>query len=225
MLDLIRKRIRELPNLRPLFVDPILKDVSGSVDGESVSINNELHTSKGLRKIHLEIAQLGTGLQILHCVFFPDPRYDLPIFGADVVVSFAGVSAAIVDLSPVGESLPLTFLEPLKNLAFIRFDQERPLPGWGCVFSKYVKFIRPVDRSEELAFLEVVDDYLQILISNIILAKPESKKNITTIKRKQAQIDYCYYQKLNEKTRGALVRAFDEEWADRYINEILFDSP
>ena len=40
--------------------------------------------------MHLEIARLD-GTKILHCVWFPDPRFDLPIFGADVVAGPAGL--------------------------------------------------------------------------------------------------------------------------------------
>ena len=223
MVDLIRLRRLELPELNILSVDPILKDIRSSVDGEAVSIKNELHICKGLRKIHLEVAKLDSGLEILHCVFFPDPRYDLPIFGADVVVCSTAVSAAIVDLSPVAPDLPLSILKYLQKLPSNKFTHERELPSWGSIFSDYVKFVRPVSKAEEDAFLSVVDSYLKALIESVLTTKPEQEYGTNTLKRKQSQIDYCYHQKLNDKTRGALIRAFNEEWADRYINEILFD--
>ena len=105
LVDALAERIRQqwssLPELQPLAVDPQLEAISGSLDGEDLFIRNELRSSRGLRKLHLETARLGAGLQILHCVFFPDPRYDLPVFGADIVAGRGVVSAAIVDLSPV----------------------------------------------------------------------------------------------------------------------------
>ncbi|MGL6135327.1 MAG: phycocyanobilin:ferredoxin oxidoreductase, partial [Prochlorococcaceae cyanobacterium] len=106
LADTIRGCWADLPELAPLGVDPELEAISGSLDGEALFIRNELHRCRGLRKLHLETARLGLGLQILHCVWFPDPRFDLPVFGADIVASPAGVSAAIMDLSPVRQGLP-----------------------------------------------------------------------------------------------------------------------
>jgi len=40
----------------------------------------------------------------LHCVFFPDPKFDIPIFGMDLVKINDIVSAAIVDLSPASQN-------------------------------------------------------------------------------------------------------------------------
>ena len=143
LAEQIRTCRTALPDLSPLAVDPALEAISGMLDGETLFIRNELHQCLGLRKLHLEIARLGMGLQILHCVFFPDPRFDLPIFGADIVASKAGISAAIVDLSPVCDSLPDAVSQPLSALQLPPFQQVRDLPAWGTIFSPYVKFIRP----------------------------------------------------------------------------------
>ena len=85
LAEQIRSSWEQLPDLQPLDVDPELEAISGSLDGEALFIRNELRQCSGLRKLHLDTARLGAGLQILHCVFFPDPRYDLPVFGADIV--------------------------------------------------------------------------------------------------------------------------------------------
>ena len=82
----IRQHRSRWPGLTVLDLPDNLRDITGTLEGEAVSIRNELHYGKGLRKVHLEIARIGAGLQILHCVFFPDPTFDLPIFGTDVVV-------------------------------------------------------------------------------------------------------------------------------------------
>jgi len=45
-----------------------------------------------------------TGLDVLHCVVFPDPAAvgrDVPMFGCDLVAVKGQITAAIVDLSPV----------------------------------------------------------------------------------------------------------------------------
>lgn len=69
LAEQIRTCRTALPDLSPLAVDPALEAI-GMLDGETLFIRNELHQCLGLRKLHLEIARLGMGLQILHCVFF-----------------------------------------------------------------------------------------------------------------------------------------------------------
>ena len=76
----IRQCREGLPDLQDLAVPADLEEIIGSLDGEALFIRNEVHRCRGLRKLHLEPARLGVGLQILHCVFLPDPRFRLPVF-------------------------------------------------------------------------------------------------------------------------------------------------
>jgi len=230
LVDALAARIRHirqgLPELRPLELDPSLEAISGSLDGERLFIHNELHRSRGLRKLHLETARLGAGLQILHCVFFPDPRYDLPVFGADIVAGRVGVSAAIVDLSPVrDDGLPESVLGPLRARQRPPFSQVRDLPPWGSIFSEQVLFVRPEGEQEEGWFIEEVAAYLGALGEAAASTEAQPPDHPATIARWHGQLHYCKQQKQNDKTRRALAKAFNPMWADRYIEELLFDDP
>jgi len=229
LVDQLAERIRQawapLPALADLPVDPDLEAISGSLDGEALFIRNELFCSRGLRKIHLETARLGLGLQILHCVWFPDPRFDLPVFGADIVASPAGVSAAVVDLSPVCDALPPAVVERLEGLPPRPFSQERPLPEWGTIFSPFVRFMRPADAGEEQSFIALVSDYLTVLAEASAQVEPQPISHPDTVKRHAGQLSYCRQQKRNDKTRRVLEKAFNPAWAERYIEELLFDDP
>lgn len=228
-MDALADRIREcrsaMPELAPLAVDPALEAITATLDGEALFIRNELNQCRGLRKLHLETARLGLGLQILHCVFFPDPRFDLPVFGADIVASPAGISAAIVDLSPVGSDLPASVRQPLEAITLPPFEQVRELPAWGTIFSPFVRFIRPVNSTEEGWFVDLVGQYLDVLRQAVETTEPDSSDDPSTIERHQGQLSYCLQQKRNDKTRRVLEKAFSVEWADRYIEELLFDNP
>jgi phycocyanobilin:ferredoxin oxidoreductase len=229
MVDALAQRIREamarLPELQPLAIDPDLEAISGSLDGEDLFIRNEVFVSRGLRKLHLETARLGAGLQILHCVLFPDPRYDLPIFGADIVASRAGVSAAIVDLSPVTEALPAPIEAALAARDLGPFCQRRELPAWGSIFSPHVLFVRPADAVEERSFIDQVAGFLAVLGEAVAQARPQAPDDPATVVRWEGQLRYCKQQKQNDKTRRVLEKAFNPAWADRYIEELLFDDP
>ena len=80
---LIKNRINSLTDVEPLNLDPNSIKIYSNLNKQELFINNEFYQAKGFRKIHLEVAKLGKSLEILHCVFFPDPCYELPIFGAD----------------------------------------------------------------------------------------------------------------------------------------------
>jgi phycocyanobilin:ferredoxin oxidoreductase len=204
---------------------PDLEEISGSLDGEALFIRNELAAARGLRKLHLETARLGAGLQILHCVFFPDPRFDLPVFGADVVASPAGVSAAIADLSPTRERLPAAIGAALASRPCFAFRQRRELPPWGSIFSPHVCFIRPDGIDEEQGFIDWVDTLLDVLSEAIAAGVPDPVEAPATVERWHGQLGYCRQQKRNDKTRRVLEKAFNPAWADRYIEDLLFDDP
>ncbi len=229
LVDALAERIRTdweaLPELAPLAVADDLEAISGSLDGEALFIRNELRQCRGLRKLHLETARLGAGLQILHCVFFPDPRFDLPVFGADIVAGPAGVSAAIVDLSPVVGALPASIDAALAARPARSYSQERELPPWGSIFSPYVRFVRPIGAEEESSFIQEVGEILAVLADAVCAAEQQASDHPSTLERWHGQLRYCKQQKQNDKTRRVLEKAFNPAWADRYIEELLFDDP
>ncbi len=223
--DLVRHRRSELLELCSLDIDPEFEDILSKLDGDDFYIHNEIFLARGFRKLHLEIAIMGSNLQVFHCVFFPEPTFELPIFGVDVVAGPSGISAAIMDLSPVGKDLPSNIKNMLKKVSVPSFKQVRELPAWGNIFSPFVHFIRPDGQEEEQQFLQLVDDYLTILITSSKSIKPDTPTDPSTIRRYCYQDRYCLQQKRNDKTRNVLAKAFTPQWADRYIESLLFDSP
>ncbi|MDA0727094.1 MAG: phycocyanobilin:ferredoxin oxidoreductase, partial [Cyanobacteria bacterium] len=143
----------------------------------------------------------------------------------DIVAGRGVVSAAIVDLSPVDGALPQAVLQRLEALPKRVFSQERELPEWGTIFSPYVRFVRPADAAEEQRFIELVSDFLRVLGEASAEAVPQPIDHPDTVRRHSGQLSYCQQQKRNDKTRRVLEKAFNPEWADRYIEELLFDDP
>ncbi len=221
--ELIKNRINSLTDVKPLYIDPKSSKIYSNLNEEELFIINEFFQAKGFRKIHLEVAKLGKSLEILHCVFFPDPCYELPIFGADLVVNSNNISAAIVDLSPVGKHLPDSLIPQMRSLKVPKFNEPGKLPEWGFIFSPYVCFIRPVDVLEEKLFLELIDQYLSLLLSLLVRVDADEINSLDSMERLNYQKRYCLNQKRNDKTRGILTKFFGSRWADEYINKILFE--
>ena len=103
-----------LEDLKIIKIDPKLTNIISKEIGRELYIENEFHKAKGFRKLHIEVAEFSKNLKILHCVFFPDPKFDIPIFGMDLVKINEIVSAAIVDLSPASKNqgLPRREIRP-----------------------------------------------------------------------------------------------------------------
>ena len=221
-IELIKNRINSFSDVKSLSIDPKLSEIYRNRNQEELFIINEFYQAKGFRKIHLEVAKLGKSFEILHCVFFPDPCFELPIFGVDLVISSNNISAAILDLSPVGESMPHLVVSQMESLHVPKFKEPRTLPEWGSIFSPYVCFIRPVDLNEEKSFLKLIDQYLSILFSLLLVVRIDEINSIDAIDRFKYQENYCLNQKRNDKTRIILSKFFGSSWADEYIDKILF---
>ena len=221
LASIIRKHQKTLPNVEKLEVDDEFRQVFKETEDGNLTIENDMYTCTGLRKVHMEIASLGP-LDILHCIWYPDPEFDLPIFGADIVANKKIVTAAITDISPV-DGLDHPIYEDIEGISqYYSFKHNREIPTWGTIFSPYSKFAR-LDDSEEIGkFSDVVNEYLDLFVGAVW----KSTMNYNRAdERYEGQIEYCEKQKKNDKTRKILEKYFGEKWADDYINEVLFDEP
>ena len=211
-------------DLSPYQVPVDLGYVEGSLEGERLVIENHCYQTPQFRKLHLELAKVGNGLDILHCVMFPNPEYALPIFGTDLVGGRGSISAAIADLSPVHpeRALPRSYHHALSSLPTAEFTQARALPEWGDIFSEFCLFVRPVGDREEEAFLERVRQYLTLHCQLSIDTTPLTS-SIEIAGVLAGQRYYCEKQQQNDKTRRVLEKSFGAEWTERYMTTMLFD--
>jgi len=222
LADCIESVWQQYLTLSPYPLPPEFGYVEGRMEGEKLTIDNRCYQTPQFRKLHLELAKVGANLDILHCVMFPRPEYDLPLFGADLVGGRGQISMAIADLSPVSGTLPAGYLEALGDLPPLTFAQTRTLPDWGTIFSDFCLIIRPADQTEEAQFLQRVTAFLQIHCQQAIAAQPVPPAQRETILAGQRH--YCTQQLQNDKTRRVLEKAFGVDWADRYMTTVLFDT-
>ena len=222
LLQNIREHRSMLENLKGIKVDPNLTNIVSKEIGREFYIENEFHKAKGFRKLHIEVAEFSKNLKILHCVFFPDPKFDIPIFGMDLVKINEIVSAAIVDLSPSSQNQGIKYEKFLSKVDKSSFTSLRDIPNWGTIFSKNVFFASLKSSPEQNAFCRIVDKYLSILIKLSKEASPEFNERIIQ-ERIDYQKNYCLQQMKNEKTSMVLLKYFDKNWVNNYIKNVLFD--
>lgn len=221
LADRIEQIWRTFLTLAPYTLPEDLGYVEGKLEGERLTIENHCYQAPPFRKLHLELARVGESLDILHCVMFPEPRYDLPMFGCDLVGGRGQISAAIVDLSPVTGQLPAAYTSALSALPQLTFSQPRELPPWGHIFSPFCIFIRPQGDTEEQQFLDRIGEYLTLHCQLSQQAVPTDQPEAVIAGQRQ----YCHQQQQNDKTRRVLEKAFGSAWAERYMTTVLFDLP
>ncbi len=222
LLEIIRGHRSVLQDLQKLEIDSDLSNIISIEKGSELYIENEFHKAKGFRKLHIEVAEFSRNLKILHCVFFPDPKFDIPIFGMDLVKVNDIVSAAIVDLSPVSKDQDTKYRNTISEFDRSCFTSMRDIPSWGKIFSNNVFFAALKNKLEKDTFCTIVNEYLITLIELARNAQPDSNKQIIK-ERKEYQRNYCIQQMKNDKTSMVLLKYFDEKWVDNYIKNVLFD--
>ena len=211
----IRREIESFPQVRPY------ENKFPIVENENVFIINEMHHTKKLRKMHLETGYTDS-INVMHCVLYPNPDYPIPIFGADIVETPKMVTAAIVDMSPVYGSE--RYVDIFRDISYkYQFQEDRVLPPWSeDVFSEGCKFIRIKTDEEKRMFMDLVKESIK-LYKGIVENAQYDMRWINTMKRIDDQAHYCNQQRKNKKTKAVLSKWFDPEWAENYINEVLFD--
>jgi len=222
LLHNIRGHRSKLKNLNCINIDPKLSNIVSNEQGREYYIENEFHKAEGFRRLHIEVAEFSKRLQILHCVFFPDPKFDIPIFGMDLVKTHELVSAAIVDLSPSSRNQNVKYDKYLSNINKSNFLSKREIPDWGDIFSKNVFFASLKSEVEKTNFCKIVDHYLLILIKLSQNVSPDFDQD-KILERIDYQKNYCIQQMKNEKTSLVLLKYFDKKWVDDYIKKVLFD--
>ena len=89
----------------------------------------------------------------------------------------------------------------------------------------HVLFVRPTSSQEEAGFIEAVQQMLEVMAEAVGRCARQAWNDPATLRRWEGQLRYCKQQKQNDKTRRVLEKAFSPQWADQYIEQLLFDDP
>ncbi len=198
---------------------------------ETVITTSVAYSTPKLRQIRAAHVRGGGALQVLNFVIFPQPNYDLPFFGADLVTLPGGHLIAI-DLQPLFRDDPAyrdKYTEPI--LPIFRTHQEHL--SWGGDFPEEAKpffseaflWTRP-EKTETVktrvysAFCDYLTAYLDFVSAAVAIDDIDKQKHIL-----QAQLRYVKYRAEKDPARGMFARLYGEEWTEEYIHGFLFDLP
>jgi len=218
-------------------------------------VENRVYSSKAFRKIHLELAARGDGLQVLHCVLFPRLSLPggLPILSMDIVAAPApssgsnkgdngheigsNISLAIVDPCPakLDLSLPQPYRDAVLSLqreCGVSSTPRSTAPEWGReIFSDACVLERPGTDEEALKrflryALSLHRAHLKFSEALLLSSHSSSTPSPDPSSRAETAAAHARYRQKqleNGATRGVLAAAFGKEWADRYMEEVMFD--
>lgn len=193
-----------------------------------VTTDSHSYCTAKLRQIRAARVRGGKQLQVLNFVIFPDMRYDLPFFGADLVTLPGGHLIAL-DMQPLfhTDEYREKYSTPLKGL----FEKHKQNLPWGGDFPEDARqFFSPCflwsrpseDEVVEKHVFEAFKDYLGLYLDMTTTAKEETDEEALK-EIKDSQIAYLRYRAEKDPARGMFMRFYGEEWTEEYIHGWLFD--
>lgn len=201
-------------------------DKCESTKNPPMRLENVCYESPVFRKMHIEYGEIGDEFRVLHCVLSPKIVYPVPIFGADIIQRGSKTTFCITDVSPVTKDLmlPTEYLVPLQHLKrnLIRTASLRQMPAWGRdIFSEACLCLSPKSN-------ECVHRWFRYTLSAhkfYLDAAAQTPRQWDFVEIYDAHLAYAEAQRKNEKTRAILEYHFGKNFADLYMNQVLFDVP
>jgi 15,16-dihydrobiliverdin:ferredoxin oxidoreductase len=190
-------------------------------------IVNLCASSKEYRKIRMTYYDAGDKTQVFNAVFYPDPKYNLPILGIDLLAFNRKKYLAIVDFQPIHdeeEKHATTYenlLEPIKEkYESLKGRMSSKFYDETKFFSQQMLFARFDDESivqDDLfpAFTSYVKTHLD-LVQNTE-ANPADVKLVL-----ERQMEYDTYSAERDPATGLFAAMYGADWASCFVHDFLF---
>lgn len=177
---------------------------------EDFGWSNKRYVGDKYRMAHIE-RYSDKNLEVLHFTCFPNPTFQHPIFGFDIITTDKKPLAAFMDWSPVDNTTSIK--------SAYKYEKEYPLPEWAkIIFSPTPLAIIPNDNELNTLSNNVIESfeiYLHVL-DNVNEALDR------TLYIKAAQNRYCENQQKNQRTYSVLKAKLGEDRAKYFMENILF---
>jgi 15,16-dihydrobiliverdin:ferredoxin oxidoreductase len=195
--------------------------------GKKARIVNLCASSKEYRKIRLTYYDAGDGCQVFNAVWYPDPKYNLPVLGIDLLAFNRKKYLAIVDFQPL-HAVELDhaqeyecLLQPikskyenLKGKMSSKFYDETQFFSQQMLFSRF--------ENEDIVHDELFpafQEYVQTHLDLVRSTKPDVANVDQVLKRQRA---YDTYSAERDPATGLFCAMFGNEWAQGYVHDFLF---
>lgn len=157
--------------------------------------------------------------RVLSVLTLPDPNYDLPMFGAEIVEIGGTITVVAIDWIPVAPDG--RHLAPLADVhqRHRHLPQGGELPAWAAAwFSPHAIFSRPAGTVSTDVIANAYRDALGAYLRICRDAEPDGDP----VAAWEAQRRYCAAHRRDDPGSAMLARAFGAAWSERYAEEALF---
>ena len=184
-------------------------------------------SSNEYRKIRLTYYDAGDNTQVYNAVLYPDPKYNLPVLGVDLLSFNRKKYLAIVDFQPLHEdendhAMPFEGrlapikdkYESLKGRMSSKFYDETQF------FSQQMLFAR-FDDEEVVSrdLFPAFKSYVQTHLDMIRECEPDVENVDFVMERQRA---YDMYSAERDPATGLFAAMFGNDWAQGFVHDFLF---
>lgn len=196
-------------------------------DKKKARIVNLCASSDEYRKIRMTYYDAGDNTQVFNAVFYPDPKYNLPVLGIDLLAFNRKKYLAIVDFQPIHEKEEDHAITFEDRLAPIK-DQYDSLKGRMSskfydetqFFSQQMLFARFEDEAVvQDDLFPAFQSYVQTHLDLIREVKPQEDDIELVLERQQA---YDKYSAERDPATGLFCAMFGNDWAMDFVHDFLF---
>ena len=200
-------------------------------NSQIVQISTWACRTKKLKFLRAACVEASGSASVLNFLVNPLQTYDLPFFGADFVTLPSGHLLAL-DLQPVLKADQVHTEKVWKRLLPLHERWQFLLPHGGSIPQEAESYFSPGflwariplgiegDRLISEVLRPAYSDYLSLYLSLVEEAMEVSSERSSLLL--QGQKNYMSYRSKKDPARGMLTRFCGREWAETYINNILF---
>ncbi len=194
----------------------------GKMGEQAAGICGWAWKAAAIDRFRVAILEAGERVAVFSAFATPNPRFDLPLFGAEVIMISGTVTVVALDWIPLFPQTPhLARLAAIRE-RFSSFPPGGELPAWAAdSFSPFALFSRPRGAVADSEILAAFSEYLLGYLDLATRAKPHGDPTATL----RAQRHYCTEHLANDPGAPMLGKLFGEEWAQRYAHAFLFPLP
>jgi 15,16-dihydrobiliverdin:ferredoxin oxidoreductase len=201
-----------------------------SSDRRPARIESWQWKSDHFRKIRATYIDCGVAAQVFNSVWYPDPKYDLPLLGIDFLSFGKKKVLCVLDFQPLVQDPaylekycePISYIkakyEGLAGEMSSRFYDET------LFFSKQLAFAK-FDNATPVAtqLFPAFKEYLCGYVAMIKAAQPNTDRTVVA-RVSKLQDDYDQYSAERDPAVGLFSTYWGEEWAEMFTHEFLFSA-